>query len=226
MNGIKENITRLRAEVPDEITIVAVSKTRSVQEINEAYNAGHRDFGENKVQELLQKSPLLPPDTQWHFIGHLQRNKVKSVVPVVHLIHSLDSISLMEEINKEANKISRTIDCLLQFHIASEETKYGLNFQEAVQLIENKQRNNLVNISIAGVMGMASFTEDTELIRHEFHQLKKIFQLLKSDFFYNDLNFRNISMGMSGDYHIAVSEGSTIIRVGTAIFGDRIYPVK
>jgi len=203
------------------VTLVAVSKTKPAEDIMKLYQSGQRIFGENKVQEMVSKYEVLPNDIQWHQIGHLQKNKVKYIAPFVAMIHAVDSFELLEVINKEAVKNSRTIDVLLQFHIATEETKFGLNKDEAVQLLTVLEKEPLPNVRICGVMGMASFTEDTNLIRSEFRSLNEIFTSLKSQFFVEDPFFNEISMGMSGDYKIAIEEGSTMVRIGSAIFGER-----
>lgn len=203
--------------------LVAVSKTHSVEEIMEAYQTGQRCFAENKAQELSAKQPLLPSDIEWHFIGHLQSNKVKYIAPFVSLIHSVDSLKLLQVIDKEASKNGRTISCLLQFHIAEEDTKFGLDIEEAEEILESKAYRELKNISIAGIMGMATFTDDYDQVRREFRHLKAIFDQLKGKYFAHDPAFREISMGMSDDYEIAVSEGSTLVRIGSSIFGARIY---
>jgi pyridoxal phosphate enzyme (YggS family) len=203
------------------VTLVAVSKTKPAEDILKLYQAGQRIFGENKVQEMVSKYEVLPKDIQWHQIGHLQKNKVKYIAPFVAMIHAVDSFELLEVINKEAVKNSRTIDVLLQFHIATEETKFGLNKDEAVQLLTALEKEPLLNVRICGVMGMASFTEDTNLIRSEFRSLKEIFTSLKNQFFVENPFFKEISMGMSGDYKIAIEEGSTMVRIGSAIFGGR-----
>jgi PLP dependent protein len=203
------------------VTLVAVSKTKPAEDIMKLYQSGQRIFGENKVQEMVSKYEVLPKDIQWHQIGHLQKNKVKYIAPFVAMIHAVDSFELLEVINKEAVKNNRTIDVLLQFHIATEETKFGLNKDEAVQLLTMLEKELLPNVRICGVMGMASFTEDTNLIRSEFKSLKEIFTSLKSRFFVENPFFKEISMGMSGDYKIAIEEGSTMVRIGSAIFGER-----
>ena len=203
------------------VTLVAVSKTKPAEDIMKLYQSGQRIFGENKVQEMVSKYEVLPKDIQWHQIGHLQKNKVKYIAPFVAMIHAVDSFELLKVINKEAAKNSRTIDVLLQFHIATEETKFGLNKDEAVQLLTVLEKEPLPNVRICGVMGMASFTEDTNLIRSEFRSLKEIFTYLKSRFFMENPFFKEISMGMSGDYKIAIEEGSTMVRIGSAIFGGR-----
>ena len=221
--SISEKINSLRKELPSYVKIVAVSKTRSPEEILEAYHAGQMIFGENKAQELLSKQPLLPPDIHWHFLGHLQTNKVKQIIPFIRLIHSLDSIKLLRIINKEAILINRTIDCLLQFHIATEETKFGLDLMEATELIQTINKEKINNVAIKGVMGMASFTDDQQLIRKEFQTLRSYFTQLKQEFYPDDNEFSELSFGMSGDYLLAIQEGSTMIRIGTAIFGERNY---
>ncbi len=218
---IKERLKNFLKQVPEDITLVAVSKTKPVELIKEAYDAGHRAFGENKAQELAEKKLQLPDDIAWHFIGHLQRNKVKYIAPFVTLVHAVDSLKLLHEINKQALNSNRVINCLLQFHIATEETKFGLNFEEASVLIENEDYHKMENIKICGVMGMATFTDDMELVRSEFRMLKGYFDRLKEKYFANDFQFKEISMGMSNDYEVAIEEGSTIIRIGTKIFGSR-----
>lgn len=218
---ISENLKNIQASIPSYVTLVAVSKTKPVEALMEVYNAGQRVFGENKVQEMCDKYDEMPKDIQWHLIGHLQTNKVKYIAPFVALIHSVDSFKLLEEINKQALKNNRVIDCLLQFHIAQEETKYGLSENEASELIASNEFKKLKNVRIVGVMGMASFTEDNEAVRNEFQSLKKIFTNLKNEFFSNEDCFKEISMGMSGDYLLAIEEGSTMVRVGSSIFGTR-----
>jgi PLP dependent protein len=207
--------------LPAHVKLVAVSKTKSEEEILEIYHAGHRLFGENKVQELLPKYEDLPKDIEWHLIGHLQSNKVKYIAPFIGMIHSVDSLKLLKTINKEALKNKRTIKCLLQFHIAEEETKFGLDMEEAAEILSSEEFKELKNIEICGVMGMATFTDDLEKVRREFKNLKSVFGLLKKTFFADQSNFSEISMGMSDDYKVAIKEGSTIIRVGSAIFGSR-----
>ncbi|MBN2175884.1 MAG: YggS family pyridoxal phosphate-dependent enzyme [Bacteroidales bacterium] len=219
--SIRQNIENLKNELPETVKLVAVSKTKSVEEILEAYETGHRIFGENKAQELISKQPELPQDIQWHFIGHMQTNKVKYIAPFVSLIESVDSLKLLNEINKQANNIGRVIDCLLQFHIAEEETKFGLDFNEATGLLNSEEFQAMKNVRICGVMGMATFTEDTGQVRKEFYLLKEIFNRLKNKYFIEQESFKEISMGMSGDYKIAVEVGSTIVRIGSLIFGER-----
>jgi PLP dependent protein len=216
---VRNNLTQLYREIPSNVKIVAVSKTMPVEMILEAYQAGHRLFGENRSQELITKQPLLPRDIRWHFIGHLQSNKVKYIAPFVEMIESVDSLKLLQEINKQAKKNGRTIKCLLQFHIATEETKFGLDREEAESLLLSPEYAEMKNVSVCGVMGMASFTEDEALIRREFRGLKAVESHLKNKFFRNDPEFFEISMGMTGDYRIAIEEGSTIVRIGTGIFG-------
>jgi pyridoxal phosphate enzyme (YggS family) len=204
-----------------QATLVAVSKTKSVDDIMVLYQKGQRIFGENRVQELTDKYELLPKDIDWHIIGHLQKNKVKYIAPFVSMIHSVDSFDLLEVINQQAKKHNRIIPVLLQFHIAQEETKFGLNIKEANKLLQDAEDQKLVNVKICGVMGMASFTDDQVKVRNEFRALKDYFDTLKNCYFPNDEAFKVISMGMSGDYKIAIAEGSNMIRVGSAIFGAR-----
>lgn len=219
--SVKENLYRFKGIIPENVQLVAVSKTKPVEIILEAIDAGQQVFGENKVQELVLKQQELPDFIQWHFIGHLQRNKVKLIAPFISLIHSVDSFRLLKEINKEALKNRRIIPLLLQFHIASEDTKFGLDYEEACDILRSADTQNLKNIRISGVMGMATFTQDHNTIRKEFKKLKGIFERLKCDFFSEDHRFKEISMGMSDDYRIAIEEGSTMIRVGSGIFGPR-----
>ena len=190
----------------------------------ECYEAGQRVFGENKVQELVTKQAQLPPDIQWHFIGHLQTNKVKYVAPFISLIHSIDSLRLLYEVDRESHKHNRIIDCLLQFYIATEQTKFGLDIEEAKSLLESQAYSNMNHVRLVGVMGMGSFTNDADVTRREFKNLNRCFHLLKSRYFEHTASFRELSMGMSDDYRIAIEEGSTMIRVGTTIFGHRILP--
>ena len=218
---IPQNLARIKATIPSNVCLVAVSKTKPVSDLQEAYDAGQRHFGENKVQELCDKYELLPSDICWHLIGHLQTNKVKYIASFVHLIHSVDSLKLLSEINKQAQKCNRIIDVLLQFHIAQEETKFGLDIAEARELLSSDEYINLKNIHVVGVMGMASFTDDNSIVHAEFASLKGIFQELKNSFFKEDASFKEISMGMSGDYELAIEEGSTIVRVGSSIFVGR-----
>jgi PLP dependent protein len=218
---IASKITTLKENLPNDVTLVAVSKTKPITAITEAYEAGQRIFGENKAQELQEKYDALPKDIVWHFIGHLQTNKVKYIAPFVDLIHSIDSEKLLKEVDKEAKKNNRIIPCLLQFHIAEEETKFGFSFEEAKELLESDNFLQYQNIQLVGVMGMASFTEDEELIRSEFQTLHDYFQVIKSHYFKFNADFKEISMGMSGDYQLAIEHGSTLIRLGSTIFGSR-----
>ncbi len=203
------------------VALVAVSKTHPPERILEIYQQGQRTFGENRAQEMLEKQAALPADIEWHLIGHLQTNKVKLIAPFVRMIHSVDSLRLLEEIDKQAAKAERTIDCLLQFHIAQEETKFGLDEGEARAILSSDAFRQMKNVRICGVMGMATFTDDDAQVRREFRSLKTIFEKLKQDFFPENPHFREISMGMSGDWRIAVEEGSTMVRVGSLIFGER-----
>ena len=221
MTNISDNLVAIRKEIPEGVTLVAVSKTKPNDAILEAYEAGQRVFGENRVQELTDKAEVLPKDIEWHMIGHLQRNKVKYIAPFVSLIHAVDSLRLLAEINKEANKNERVINVLLQFHIADEETKYGLSLEEAREMLRSERYGAMENICIAGVMGMATFTDDENQVRKEFQTLKAIFAALKKQFFSELDSFKEISMGMSGDYRIAIEEGSTMVRIGSSIFGSR-----
>ncbi len=219
--GIAENIAKIKIELGRNTRLVAVSKTKPLEDIMVAYNAGQRLFGENKVQELAGKQESLPKDIEWHFIGHLQSNKVKYLAPFVYVVHGVESLKLLKTINKEAKKNDRVINCLLQFHIAEEETKFGLDENEAEAILNDESYKALVNVKIIGVMGMATYTTDTEQVKNEFRKLKSLFDSLKEKYFFNDEAFKEISMGMSGDYRLAVEEGSTIVRVGSAIFGER-----
>jgi len=221
LGEIAGNIAKIAEKLPSGISLIAVSKTRSIEEITEAYNAGHRLFGENRVQELLSKKDLLPDDIQWHIIGHLQTNKVKLIVPFISMIESVDSLKLLETINREAQKENRIIDVLIQVYIATEETKFGFEIDELESFDWSGILAIMQNIHIRGLMGMASFSDDETLIHSEFKKLKELFISLHGKYFRNIEYFSEVSMGMSGDWPIAVSEGSTMIRVGTAIFGKR-----
>ena len=224
--SIAENINRIKASLPSTVKLVAVSKTKPNELLMEAYSTGQRAFGENKVQELVSKYEALPKDIEWHFIGHLQSNKIKQIIPFVHLIHGVDSFKLLKAIDKEAKQVNRIIHCLFQFHIAEEETKFGLSIDETIAMLNSSEFKSLQHIRISGVMGMATYTDDTNLVRNEFAHLKTIFGQLKSKYFPLDDEFREISMGMSGDYLIAVQEGSTMVRIGSTIFGERIYSLR
>jgi pyridoxal phosphate enzyme (YggS family) len=218
---IQKQLNKLKNSLPSHVTLIAVSKTKPISAIQEAYDAGQRHFGENKVQEMAEKQEQLPKDIFWHLIGHLQTNKVKYIAPFVSLIHSVDSLKLLQEINKQAIKNARVIDCLLQFHIAKEETKFGLSIEEAIELLESTEYNELKNIRLVGIMGMASFSDDLKVVHSEFQQLRSIYDHLKNNYFAQHNSFKEISMGMSGDYEIAIQEGSTMVRVGGLIFGSR-----
>lgn len=203
--------------------LIAVSKTHPVGKIKEAYDAGQRDFGENKVQELTEKQPEMPEDTRWHLIGHLQRNKVKYIAPFIHLIHSVDSEKLVKEIEKQGAKAERVINCLLQVHIADEESKFGLSEDDLYALVQSDTLRNASHVRVKGLMGMATFTDDKEQVRQEFKKLKSIFDEMKTMDLPQNVLLEELSMGMSGDYDIALEEGSTMVRVGSAIFGERNY---
>lgn len=216
-----QNYTQICKELQNSSAqLVAVSKMRSVQQIKTMYEAGQRVFGENRVQELTEKQPQLPNDIQWHLIGHLQRNKVKYIAPFVSMIHSVDSWGLLEEIHKRAEKAERVIDCLLQIHIAQESSKFGLNELELNELLDKLAQNPLPHIRLVGLMGMATFTDNLDEVRLEFRYLKKLFDKTKQKYFEDNDSFKEISMGMSGDYKIAIEEGSTMIRVGSLIFNQ------
>jgi pyridoxal phosphate enzyme (YggS family) len=211
--SIKENLLNIKSSLPENVTLVAVSKTKPISDLMEAYNAGQRIFGENKIQEMTEKWEQMPKDIQWHMIGHIQTNKVRFMAPYVSLIHGVDSLKLLEEINKQALKYNRIIDCLLQIYIAEEETKFGLNESELNELLNSKSFKIFNNVRIVGLMGMATFTDNQIQIRKEFEYLKKIFDKLK--------NLDTLSMGMSGDYKLAIECGSTMVRIGSNIFGGR-----
>ncbi|HNR43075.1 MAG TPA: YggS family pyridoxal phosphate-dependent enzyme [Bacteroidales bacterium] len=223
MTDIASNIRSVKTALPPGVKLVAVSKAKSPAEILEAYNAGQRCFGENRVMELAGKKDVLPPDIEWHLIGHLQTNKVKYLVPFISMIESVDSFRLLKIIDNEASKVNRVISCLLQIHIAEEETKFGFTMDELYAMLENADLYKLRNVNICGVMGMATFTGNREQIRNEFRYLSKCFNDVRNTYFRDNENFKEISMGMSGDYEIAVEEGSTIVRIGSLIFGA---PVK
>ncbi|WP_282126788.1 YggS family pyridoxal phosphate-dependent enzyme [Marinifilum flexuosum] len=224
--SIPQKIEEIKKSIPESVSLVAVSKTKPNEAIMEAYDGGYRIFGENKPQELTRKFNELPKDIIWHMIGHLQTNKVKYIAPFVSLIHAVDSLKLLKEINKQALKNDRVIDCLFQFHIADEQTKFGLDLNDAELIINSEEYQNMQNIRIVGVMGMATYTDDENQVRSEFSNLKSIYSKLKSKFFSEEESFKEISMGMSGDYKLAIEEGSTMIRVGSTIFGARDYSNK
>ncbi|MFK7812483.1 MAG: YggS family pyridoxal phosphate-dependent enzyme [Maribacter sp.] len=215
--SISEKLKKIKETLPSEVTLVAVSKTKPVSDLQEAYDAGQRVLGENKVQEMTQKWEAMPKDIQWHMIGHVQRNKVKYMAEFVSLIHGVDSFKLLKEIDKQAKKHNRVIDCLLQIHIAEEDTKFGLDESELNEIIASEEFKQLENVRVVGLMGMATFTDNREQIRREFKQLKSIYTSLE-----NKLeNLGILSMGMSGDYQMAIEEGSTMVRIGSSIFGAR-----
>ena len=217
--SVKENLADIKSEIPREVTLVAVSKTKPIELIKEAYEAGQRDFGENYAQELAEKELQLPKDIKWHAIGHLQTNKVKYIAPFVYLIHAVDSFKLLEEINKQAFKNNRKIDCLLQIYIAKEETKFGFSPEECEAMLQTEEFKSLRHIRILGLMGMASNTPNVKQIKTEFHSVKVLFDKLSAV----DRKISILSMGMSSDYKLALEEGSTMVRLGSSIFGERIY---
>lgn len=217
--SLQENLKSIKATIPEQVTLVAVSKTKPIEAIQEAYAAGHKIFGENKVQELVQKWEALPKDIEWHMIGHLQRNKVKYIAGFISLIHSVDGLKLLQEIDKQAQKHQRILSCLLQIHIAQEDTKFGLTVPELEALIASEGYKALTHVKVVGLMGMATFTTDKGQIRKEFAHLKSVFETLKTQL--PDITV--LSMGMSSDYPIAIDEGSTLVRVGSRIFGARNY---
>jgi len=218
---VKENLLQLKSSLPAQVTLVAVSKTKPAAMITEAYEAGQRDFGENYVQELVDKQEQLPKDIRWHFIGHLQSNKVKYIAPFVHLIHGIDSLKLLQEVNKQAQKNNRRIDCLLQLYIAQEETKFGLSFEECETLLQSEAYLQLSNVNVRGFMAMASNTDDEAQIRKEFGSLKQFSDKISPALLHTSTAI--LSFGMSSDYRIAIEEGSTMIRIGSSIFGERTY---
>lgn len=221
--SIAANIEEFQKELsPLGVTLVAVSKTKSVEEIQEAYDAGQRIFGENLVQELVEKYEKLPKDIQWHLIGHLQTNKVKYIAPFINMIESVDSLRLLKEINKHALKHDRIIDCLLQVYIASESTKFGLDHVELIELLESEEFASLKNVRIRGLMGIATNTENEKEIKEEFYELKTLFDGIKVSYFRNEETFDTLSMGMSSDYKIAIEQGSNLVRLGSVLFGKRI----
>ncbi len=219
--SVADRFKQIKSKLPEGVKLVAVSKTQSVEKIMEAYGCGHRIFGESKAQELIQKQAGLPPDIEWHMVGHLQSNKVKYIAPFISLIHSVDSLKLLRIIDKEGHKNKRIIPCLLQVHIADESSKFGFSFEEVWQILERENIEQLNHIDIQGLMGMATFTDDLDQVREEFRYLKSSFDRIRNKFFAKKPTFSNISMGMTGDYQIGVEEGSTIVRIGTALFGDR-----
>lgn len=223
MSHIQEQINEINANLPEHVRLVAVSKFHPIEALEEAYAAGQRIFGESKVQEMTQKQEALPKDIEWHFIGHLQTNKIKYMAPYVALIHGVDSYKLLAEINKQAAKVGRIIPCLLQIHIAKEETKFGFSTDECLQMLEEGNWKSLDHVQIAGVMGMATNTDDEAEISNEFETLSRFFHTLQTQYFQERPYFKEISMGMSDDYPIAIEKGSTLVRIGSKIFGERQY---
>jgi pyridoxal phosphate enzyme (YggS family) len=225
--SIAANISAIKKEIgTSNVKLIAVSKTKPVESILEAYEAGHRLFGENMVQELVEKYEKLPKDIEWHLIGHLQTNKVKYIAPFINLIHSVDSLKLIQEINKQALKNNRVIDCLLQLEIADEETKFGMDMAEAIDFLRSNEFQELKNVRICGVMGIATLTDNPKMTEEEFYELKTFFNGIKDTFFRKDPAFKEVSMGMSGDYKLAIAKGSTLIRLGSTIFGGRQLKAK
>lgn len=216
--SVSENLKSLKSKLPEEVSLVAISKTKPISALIEAYNAGQRIFGENKIQEMVSKWQDMPDDVEWHMVGHVQRNKVKDMAPFVSVIHAVDRLRLLREINKEAKKNDRSIDCLLQIKIAEEDSKFGMDEKTAIEILTSDDFKSFKNVRIIGLMGMATFTDNEEQISNEFGKLKRIYDSLKKDY-----NFSTLSMGMSGDYPIAIENGSNMVRVGSAIFGEREY---
>lgn len=221
--SIESNLRQIKSALPPSVTLVAISKTHPAEVVMEAYNAGQRVFGENKVQEMVSKYEVMPKDIEWHLVGHLQTNKVKYIASFVNLIHSVDSLKLLGVINSEAEKGERVIDCLLQVYIASEETKFGLSADEVDVILKSSEYQQMKNIRVVGLMGMASFTDNTNIVRTEFHSLTTTFNRVKETYFNGIPSFKVLSMGMSGDYTLAIEEGSTMVRIGSSIFGARNY---
>ncbi|APS40129.1 YggS family pyridoxal phosphate-dependent enzyme [Salegentibacter sp. T436] len=217
--SISENIKKYKTELPEDVTLVAISKTKPTEDLLEAYEAGQRNFGENKIQEMTDKWEELPKDIKWHMVGHVQRNKVKYMAPYVSLIHAVDSLKLLKEINKEADKNDRSIDCLLQIKIAEEDSKYGISAEEAKEILDSEKFKSLDRVKVKGLMGMATFTDDETQVKKEFEHLKSVFNDFKET--YSNMNI--LSMGMSGDYKIALDCGSNMVRIGSDIFGERNY---
>ena len=224
--SVREKIIEIKKQIPQGVTLVAVSKTKPIEDIMQAYEEGQRIFGENKAQEMKEKQALLPKDIEWHMLGHLQENKVKYIVPFVSLIHSVDSLKILQAINKRAVICERIVDCLLEIDISHEETKFGLSKDELYNLLSSPEYEQMKNIRICGLMGIGSITDDKSKTSEEFRGLKALFSEVKDKFFADKDYFRHISMGMSGDYDIAIEEGSTIVRVGSKIFGERDYSAK
>lgn len=222
--GITNKIIELKDALPKGCTLVAVSKTKPIKMIQEAYAAGQRDFGENQVQELVKKNEQLPKDIKWHMVGHLQRNKVKYLAPFVHLIHGIDSLKLLKEVSKQAAKHHHIINCLLQIHIAKETTKFGLSLAELPELLSSKELSQMDHVKITGLMGIATHTENTHQVLTEFNELKVLFDQIKSQPQADNVSISQLSMGMSNDYQLAIKTGSNMVRVGSKIFGERNYP--
>jgi pyridoxal phosphate enzyme (YggS family) len=220
MSYIQQNLNKIKSQLPSNVTLVAVSKTKPVEDLMEAYNAGQRIFGENKIQEMTEKWQQMPKDIEWHMIGHVQSNKVKYMIPYVKLIHGVDSLKLLKEINRQAVRWRKNINCLLQIHIAEEETKFGLNENELIELLNSDEFKEMTNIKVIGLMGMATFTDNQGQIKKEFQNLKNIFDKLQQLETLN-LKLETLSMGMSGDYQLAIDCGSTMVRIGSSIFGTR-----
>ena len=218
--SIQENLLQIKSQLPSNVTLVAVSKTKPVEDLMEAYNAGQRIFGENKIQEMTEKWQQMPKDIEWHMIGHVQSNKVKYMVPYVKLIHGVDSLKLLKEINRQAVRWRKNINCLLQIHIAEEETKFGLNENELIELLNSDEFKEMTNIKVIGLMGMATFTDNQEQIKKEFDYLNSLFDKHKS-LKTENCQLNTLSMGMSGDYQLAIDCGSTMVRIGSSIFGNR-----
>lgn len=223
--SVKDNLLKIRQSIPSNVTLIAVSKTKPTEDILEAYQTGQRIFGENKAQEMKEKYALLPKDIQWHMIGHLQENKVKYIVPFVSMIHSVDSLKILLAINKRALLCNRVVDCLFEMDISHEESKFGLSMEELVSILSSEEYKQMENIRICGLMGIGSITEDKEQTRKEFRTLKEMFLEIKQKFFSNSEYFSQISMGMSSDYDLAIQEGSTMVRIGSNIFGARNYNI-
>lgn len=223
--SVKDNLLKIRQSIPSNVTLIAVSKTKPAEDILEAYQTGQRVFGENKAQEMKEKYALLPKDIQWHMIGHLQENKVKYIVPFVSMIHSVDSLKILLAINKRALLCNRVVDCLFEMDISHEESKFGLSMEELISILSSEEYKQMENIRICGLMGIGSITEDKEQTRKEFHTLKEMFLEIKQKFFSNSEYFSQISMGMSSDYDLAIQEGSTMVRIGSNIFGARNYNI-
>ncbi|MBQ6754123.1 MAG: YggS family pyridoxal phosphate-dependent enzyme [Bacteroidales bacterium] len=224
--NIREKIVEIKKQIPEGVTLVAVSKTKPIEDIMQAYDEGQRVFGENKAQEMKEKQALLPKDIQWHMLGHLQENKVKYIVPFVSLIHSVDSLKILHAINKRAIICERVVDCLLEIDISHEETKFGLSKDELYNLLSSPEYEQMKNIRVCGLMGIGSITDDNSKTREEFRGLRALYSEIKDKFFAGKDYFRHVSMGMSGDYDIAIEEGSTIVRIGSKIFGERDYSAK